>query len=168
MSLPVFIVLDDVCDVYRKGEYPEFSFSGISITELEFVALEVLDILNINDKLREFYDDVIAITLELYLAARAVSKPELDVDEVVAFKKKAMELGFTVSPMAPKVSLFNCVCGAPHTQVHCTLDATLRGKVMRCHNCGLEGLPRHSLQQAEKVWNAMIVEKIINGRKGGN
>lgn len=161
MSLPVINVLNGVLTTYLQGEYPELSH-----VELDTVARDALANLNTNKEFQELYYEVIASTLQAYVATHVIEEPEPDEDEVVAFKKKAKELGLKVSPIAPKVYLFNCVCGAPHTKIYCTYDATLRGKVMRCHNCGLEGPPRKYQYQAKKAWNDMITEKIINNRKG--
>ena len=162
MSLPVINVLNGVLSTYLQGEYPELSH-----VELDAVARETLANLNTNKEFQDLYYKVIANTLQAYVATHVVEEQEPDEDEITAFKQKAKELGFKVSPIAPKVYLFDCICGASHTKVYGSYDATARGRVMRCHVCGLEGPPRKYQYQAKKAWNDMITEKIINGRKGG-
>lgn len=163
MALPVINVLNGVLSTYLQGEYPELSH-----TELDAVAREALANLNTNEEFQDLYYQVIASTLQAYIAIHVVEEQEPDKDEVAAFKQKAKELGFKVSPIAPKVYVFDCICGAPHTKVYCGFGGTMKDRVMRCHVCGLEGPPRKYQYQAKKAWNDMITEKIINGRKGGD
>ena len=163
MSLPSINILNDVLRIYLQGEYPELSHN-----ELDTVAREVLANLSTNNEFQDLYQQIIASTLQAYVAAHPVEEQIPEEDEITAFKQKAKELGFKVSPIAPKVYVFDCVCGAPHTKVYCGFGGSMKDRVMRCHVCGLEGPPRKYQYQAKKAWNDMITEKLINNRKGGD
>lgn len=160
MGSPVINILNGVFSTYFQGEYPELSHN-----ELDAVAREALANLNTNKEFQDLYYQVIASTLQSYIATHVVEEQEPDEEEIAAFKQKAKELGFKVSPITPKVYLFDCLCGAPHTKVYCTFDGRTKNRVMRCSVCGLEGPPRKYLYQAIKAWDDMITIKLIERRE---
>jgi hypothetical protein len=160
MSSPTINILTDVLRSYLQGEYPELSH-----IELDTVAREVLDNLSKNEEFQDLYHQIITSTLEAYVATHPVEEQKPDEDEITAFKQKAKELGFKVSPMAPKVYLFDCICGASHTKVYCGFGGTMKDRVMRCHVCGLEGPPRKYQYQAKQAWNDMISSTLNERRK---
>jgi hypothetical protein len=162
MSKPTINILNTTLRVYLEGKYPE-----LTSDELDTVARIALDNLRNNTEFQDTLVDIVRNTLDEYVNNREeVSETTRMLDEFDELKEKADKLGFKLQPKYPKVIVRDCICGAPRTRIYCTFDATHKGRVMRCHNCLLEGPPAKYQYQAKELWNKMIVEKLIEKQKG--
>lgn len=162
MSRPIINVLNTTLCIYLDGKYPE-----LTSDELDAVARIALDNLRSN---AEFQDMLIAIvrnTLDEYVKNREeISETTSMLNEIDELKDKADKLGFKLQPKYPKVIVRDCICGAPRSRVYCTFDATRKGKIMRCHNCHLEGPSAKYNYKAKEAWNEMIGQKLIEKQRG--
>lgn len=161
MTLPVINVLNEVLSTYLQGDYPELS-SG----EIDNVSRMALTNLLNDEEFKKVMYQVISNTIQEYVD----NKPEPEVediqtDETVKAIEHLKSLGFKVSSPVPKVILYDCICGASHKKLYGTYDASMRGRVIRCMNCGLESPATKYQYQAKKAWNNMITIKLMERRK---
>jgi hypothetical protein len=161
MSVPIINILSQTLSIYMQGEYPELSQG-----EIDNVSRMALANLLNDEEFKEVMHKIISNTLQEYVDNRPEPEAEdTQTDETVKAIEHLKSLGYKVSSPVPKVILYDCVCGASRKKLYGTYDASMRGRVIRCMNCGLESPAAKYQYQAKKAWNDMITIKLMERRK---